>query len=115
MRASGQRSARAGNMNSAMADLNTLLQNRWKAGTFIPLLALNASDALNQILMERRKELLFRIRWIDLKRLNKGGANITLTRILNGQTYTLAPNSPLYVFPIPPDEIQLSGIQQNIR
>lgn len=108
-------SARNNNSTAAMSDLNTLLQNRWKTGTFVPLTAANSSDALKQILTERRKELIFRGRWTDLRRLNKDGANIALTRILNGITYTLPPNSLLYVLPIPPDEIALSGIQQNQR
>lgn len=108
--------ARAGNTTAAMNDLDTLLIKRWKTGTFTPLSASSAADALNKVLTERRKELVWRgLRWIDLRRLNKDGANITLLRLLNGQTYTLPPNSPLYVFPIPDDEIALSGITQNPR
>ena len=111
--------ARKGNTNAAMADLNTLLVTRWKAvsgvSTFIPYTATSADDALAQILTERRKELQFRgTRWSDLRRLNQDPRfAITLVRILNGQTYTLPPNDKRYVFPIPPDEISLSGIQQN--
>lgn len=108
--------ARAGNTAAAMSDLNTLLAKRWKKGTYQNMTASNAADALAKILVERRKELIWRgTRWMDLKRLNKEGANITLTRILNGQAYTLAPNSPRYVFPIPEAEIGLSGIEQNPR
>lgn len=108
--------ARQGSRTAAMNDLNKLLQNRWKTGTFVPYTASTDAEALSQILIERRKELCFRgLRWTDLKRLNKEGANITLTRVLNGETTTLAPNSPLYVLPIPPDVIQLSGIKQNDR
>jgi hypothetical protein len=108
--------ARDGDMQSAMLDLNTLLVNRYKTNTFTPLVAVSAQDALDQILVERRKETAFRgLRWTDLRRLNKDGANITLTRVLNGTMYTLSPNSPLYVFPIPIDEISQSTIQQNPR
>lgn len=114
IRAEGE--ARAGNTTAAMNDLNTLLVKRWKTGTFIPFTAANSQQALNTILTERRKELLLRgTRWTDLRRLNKEGANITLTRVLNGITYTLAPNSPNYTLPIPPDVISLTGIQQNVR
>jgi len=96
--------------------LNTLLQKRYKDGTFVPLIASTAEDALEKVLQERRKELVFRgLRWVDLKRLNKEGANITLKRVLNDETYLLPPNDPRYVFPIPDDEIALSGISQNIR
>ena len=43
------------------------------------------------------------------------GANITLKRDLDGTIYTLPPNDPRYVMPIPQDEINLSHIEQNAR
>ena len=108
--------ARRNQVTNAMDILNTLLINRYKTGTFTPLSATDQQDAVNKILLERRKELVWRsLRWSDLKRLNKEGANITLQRVLNGITYTLPPNDPRYVFPIPDKEIALSGIQQNNR
>ncbi|WP_158799779.1 RagB/SusD family nutrient uptake outer membrane protein [Pedobacter sp. L105] len=108
--------ARRNQITDAMSTMNTLLINRYKTGHFIPMSASNSQNALNQILVERRKELIWRsLRWTDLKRLNKEGADITLQRVANGITYTLPPNDPRYVFPIPDDEIALSGIQQNIR
>jgi len=108
--------ARAGNTGSAMADLNRLLLNRWVTGKFTPLTASSPQDAKNKILAERRKELAFRgLRWSDLRRLNKEGANYTLKRMLYGQTYQLPPNSNLYILPIPPDVIHMSGIPDNPR
>jgi hypothetical protein len=108
--------ARTGNVSEAVNDLNTLLIKRYKEGTFIPVTASNADDALKLILAERRKELLMRgLRWMDLKRLNKEGRNITLTRIINGQTYILEPNDNRYALPIPDDVIRIAGIKQNIR
>jgi len=108
--------ARKGNISEAMNDLNTLLIKRWKSGTFVPLTASSASDALYTILTERRKELLMRgVRWIDIKRLNKENANITLIRKISGQTYTLEPNANYYALPLPADIIQASGIPQNDR
>ncbi len=109
--------AREGNSTKAMNDLNTLLAKRWKTGTFIPYTAGNAEDALRQILIERRKELLFRgLRWSDLRRLNKDTRfATTLTRQLNGQNYSLPPNDLRYVLPIPDNEIKLSNIEQNPR
>lgn len=107
-------SARQGDTKAAIDDLNTLLVKRWKAGTFVPFSADNASDALKMILSERRKELVFRtLRFTDIKRLNKEGANIVQKRIIQGQTYTLLPNDPRYALPIPDKVIQLSGMQQN--
>jgi tetratricopeptide (TPR) repeat protein len=108
--------ARLGNTQAAMNDLNKLLATRWKANTFIPLSAPNADSALKIILIERRKELPFRgLRWTDLRRFNKAGANITLIRKLGNQTYELKPNDLRYTLLIPPDVIALSGIQQNPR
>jgi len=109
--------ARREDAKTALNYLNTLLVNRFVTGTYVPYANISADDALVIILQERRKELVWRgdLRWDDLRRLNKEGANITLRRILNGVTYTLPPNSPLYVFPIPDDEIALSGIIQNNR
>lgn len=109
--------ARAGNKTVALQYLNKLLFTRFETGFFVPLDAADAQAALQLVLMERRKELVWRagLRWDDLRRLNKGGADITIKRTIGGQTYTLPPNDPRYVFPIPDDEIALSGIEQNIR
>jgi starch-binding outer membrane protein, SusD/RagB family len=108
--------ARAGNKDGAMNDLNTLLRNRWVTLTFTDLTAVTADDALRQILVERRKELLFRgLRWSDLRRFNLEGANITLKRIINGITYTLPPNDARWILLIPDVEINQSGIAQNAR
>jgi hypothetical protein len=108
--------ARTGNITAAMNDLNALMIKRFKTGTFVPLTATNSNEALNLILEERRKETLFRgLRWLDLRRLNSEGANIVLTRVVENQTYTLQPNSPRYVLPLPPDVINLTGMPQNER
>lgn len=107
--------ARTGHVQEAMNDLNKLLENRWKANHFVPLQASNADDALQKILAERRKELPFRgLRWTDLRRFNKGGAKIPLTRILD-KTYELAPGDLRYTLLFPPDVMNLSSMAQNPR
>lgn len=108
--------ARTGNITAAMSDLNTLMSKRMNTASFVPFTATNTSEALNLILQERRKETPFRgLRWIDLRRLNNEGANITLTRNVKGELYTLHPNDPKYVLPFPPDVISLTGMEQNKR
>jgi hypothetical protein len=108
--------ARSGDVIGAMATLNKLLTARYKTGTFVPYYTQSASEALQIILTERRKELIWRgLRWNDIKRLNKEGNNIVLKRIIDGTVYSLPPNDPKYVMPIPDDEISLSHIQQNPR
>lgn len=108
--------ARRGLKDEALAKLNTLVKTRYKTGTYVNVVATTALEALDKILFERRKSLIWRsIRWTDIKRLNLEGRNITLTRKIDDKVYTLEPNSPRYLMQIPESEIQLSGIEQNIR
>lgn len=111
--------ARAGNTASALADLNTLMIKRWKNdGSWTPFTAASPDEALQKILEERRKELVFRgLRWTDLRRLNKLGANITLKRTLDdGTVVTLPPNSPKYTYLIPPNVMNFHpDWPQNVR
>jgi len=108
--------SRRGETNEAISTLNNLIKSRMKVGSFVAITASSANDALEKILLERRKSLVWRsLRWTDLKRFNLEGRNLTLSRNLNGTIYNLDANSPKYVLPIPDDEIALSGIQQNIR
>jgi len=100
----------------AVSTINKLLEKRFATGLYTPFYSDSPSVILDKILTERRKELIWRgLRWCDLKRLNVSGANITISRTLDGKTYTLAPNDRKYVLPIPDDEIAYSRIQQNIR
>lgn len=108
--------ARTGDTERAIADLNFLLVNRWRTGTFVPLSGLQGKALLDKILLERRKELVFRgLRWNDLRRLNKEGYNIILKRNISDKVFILEPNDIRYTLPIPPDVIALSGIEQNKR
>lgn len=108
--------AYAGNTTEAMQWLNTLLNKRWRTGFFVPVTAANAQQALQIVRQERRKEMLFRgLRWSDLKRYNREGAGIVLTKTVNGITITLPPNDPRYAVAIPEDVIQMTGMPQNPR
>ncbi len=110
--------ARQGDFADALSDLNTLLVNRYKTGTYSPYTTINTSDVLTLILRERAKELPFtgQLRWEDLRRLNKDPKYAkTLTRPYNSGFYSLPPNDPRYVMPIPDLEDSLSGLQQNPR
>lgn len=109
--------ARAGNISAAMSSINALLMTRWRRGTFRPLTAVSGDEALRLIINERRRELMFTgARWFDLRRLSQDSRFAkTLSRTINGVTYTLPPNDPRYALPIPDNEIQLSGLQQNNR
>lgn len=109
--------ARTGDAVNAIKDLNTVLINRWKSGTFVPYSGQTADQALYLILKERRKEFaMTTLRWSDLRRLNKDPRfAVTLTRNLNGVVYQLPPNDPRYTLPIPNRELRFNPIEQNIR
>jgi tetratricopeptide (TPR) repeat protein len=109
--------ARADKKDEALADLNTLLEKRYSnASTYIPVTAATPGEALVLVLQERRKELVFRgLRFTDIRRFNKEGKAITLTRTVGGVTYTLPPNDRRYALPIPDEEVLLNGIAQNQR
>lgn len=109
--------ARMGNVDAAMNDLNVLMKSRWVSGAYVDMTAGDATEALTKVLKERRKELIFRgRRWTDLRRLNKDSRfATTIVRNVAGRAYQLLPNASRYVFPIPDDEVQLSGIEQNVR
>jgi len=107
--------ARTGNVTAALEDINLLLSKRMLAGSFIPVTAGTREAVLAVILKERRKELLFRgsLRWMDIKRLNKENANISMERSVNGEHFTLPPNDKRYALQLPADVIETSGMQQN--
>lgn len=109
--------ARGKRNTEALAKLNQLLVKRFPdPNAYIPVTGSSDTEVLQAVLLERRKELVWRgLRWYDLKRLNEEGASISLSRTLNGKTYTLAPKEARWVFPVYPAEVALSGIQQNIR
>lgn len=106
---------RTGNIDAALADINLLLRNRWSNTVTYPYFVTDNPDKAKEVILdERRKELLMRgIRWIDIKRLNNEGAEISLTRNINGQQPVLRPNDPKYALPLPTDIIAETGIPQN--
>lgn len=108
--------ARLGNLPDAADALNQLLIKRFRVNYFRPYTFTDNETALQTILTERRKELVMRgLRWPDIKRLNRDGHNITLTRIVNGEEFILPPNDLRFAIAIPEDVVEISGIEQNSR
>ena len=120
--------ARAGNVNAAMTDLNTLLSNRYVTDTYVNMTAADAADALSKVLTERRKELLMRgLRWTDLRRLNLAAVRMNRAITFTGSsenpirtetvtaTYNLNPGDARYTLLIPKEVINASGMVQNAR
>lgn len=102
--------ARLGQTQKAVDNLNILRAKRYKANTAYQVSATTNTEALNLVLTERQKELIGRgFRWFDQRRLNLDpNFQKTYTRVFKGQTYTLAPNSDGYVFPINQNYIDLN-------
>ncbi|MBN7816914.1 RagB/SusD family nutrient uptake outer membrane protein [Algoriphagus pacificus] len=96
--------------------LRYLLESRMDSN-FIWEEDLTGKILLERILEERRKELAFRgIRWLDLKRLNQEEEfAMTLERKYNEEKPTLPPGDTRYTFLIPPAEINLNPMEQNVR
>ncbi|CAM3584831.1 RagB/SusD family nutrient uptake outer membrane protein [Sphingobacterium prati] len=108
--------ARLGDIDKAAETLNLLMINRWDKNTFTPFVFTNVDIALRTILNERRKELLFRgLRWSDVKRLNRDGAGIILSRRINNQEFILTPNDKRYAIALPEDVLDMTGMEQNPR
>lgn len=80
----------------------------------MPIMLEDNKTVLQIILNERRKELLFRgLRWIDIKRLNKEGADISIKRRIEGKDYILTANENRFALPLPMDIIAETGMPQN--
>ena len=110
--------AREGSIERAIALINKLRDNRIKNNTDI--VATDRNDALQKVLEERRRELAMSgmVRYIDLKRLNQESQFAkTVTHFTGEGTFSLEPNSPLYVLPIPAKVMRFNknSMQQNER
>lgn len=107
--------SRLGSAEKARNILIEFLQNRYETGTQL-IFSQDNREFLDQVLLERRKELVMRgLRWMDVKRLNKENRDILLSRKINGEIYVLPPNDLRYALPLPQDIITISGMKQNPR
>lgn len=108
--------ARATDASGAMTLVNNLRAKRFE--TLSPLTAADATVALRIVVEERNREFFGKgFRWFDQKRLNVDAAfAVTKTREFKGVTYTLAPNSNRYAYPIGDKYILLNPeLEQNPR
>ncbi len=106
--------ARGQKKDEAVAILQKMADHRYPTGSVPTIVATDADEALKLVLLERRKQLVYRgSRWLDVRRLNKTGAAITMSRNVSGTVYSIAPNDKRFALPIPQDEISFSSIKQN--
>src|SRR5690606_12463795 len=101
--------------------LNTFLSTRYEKNKFSKLSFETAESALDRILLERRKQLVFRgIRWMDLRRLNRYPDRAVVVEkrfddVDGSKVYKLLPNDLRYTFLIPILAIDAGGYTQNPR
>ncbi|MBE8719817.1 RagB/SusD family nutrient uptake outer membrane protein [Sphingobacterium pedocola] len=109
--------ARTGEYTQACAYLNDMLATRFETGTYVPFASSDETTIIKRVLLERRKQLVGRNRrWFDLKRVQHDPRfAVTLQRTVLGTNYTLPPNDPRYIFPIPHSVINATGMEQNER
>jgi hypothetical protein len=109
--------AREDKYSDAVDVLNKLRAKRILSGTVNLTVPATRKETMNLVINERRKELLLGFnRFFDLKRLNtEADYAKTVTRVfplvnktVAQKTYTLQPNSRLYIIPFP-----LSALQKN--
>lgn len=109
--------ARNNQLNEAVTVLNTLRAKRILSGTVNLTVPTTRKETMELVINERRKELLLGFnRFFDLKRLNTETEYAkTITRVfpivnktVAQKTYTLQPNSRLYIIPFP-----LTALQKN--
>lgn len=109
--------ARDNKLNEAVGVLNTLRAKRILSGTVNLTVPTTRKETMELVVNERRKELLLGFnRFFDLKRLNTEAEYAkTITRVfpivnktVPQKTYTLQPNSRLYIIPFP-----LSALTKN--
>ncbi|WP_136468620.1 RagB/SusD family nutrient uptake outer membrane protein [Flagellimonas onchidii] len=116
--------ARTGDFGQAMSIINNLRAKRFDTAVVAAdghiLTATNQTEAIQHILEERRRELMFTTsRLIDIRRLNAlENANISVTHVVgDGVTETLGPNDNRWTYAIYSDVIDMSNgeIVQNPR
>ncbi|MCH7410691.1 RagB/SusD family nutrient uptake outer membrane protein [Belliella sp. DSM 111904] len=113
---SAESKARLNKIPEAMSMLNSLLVTRYETSDYMEYMTNSQEEALQIILIERRKELLFRgtNRWSDLRRLNRDPRfAVTLERSIGDKNATLIPGDSRYVLPIPEVELDYNDLEQN--
>ncbi len=112
--------ARTGNVAGAMDVLNKVRQKRILPEYYQPLIASSADEAIDMIIKVKGDALVQTIiPFCDARRLNLEPAHArTLTKVENGQQYTLSPSSHMWVMPFPMGAVKNSGngtVTQNVE
>ncbi|MDE6814388.1 MAG: RagB/SusD family nutrient uptake outer membrane protein [Duncaniella sp.] len=95
--------ARAGKWQDALETVNTVRRTRFVPEYYQDLTAADQTEAINKIIEDKANEFIqTQVIFCDYRRLNKEGLYPrTLTKTIDGVTYTLKPNSHLWIMPYP--------------
>lgn len=108
--------ARLGEYEKASLDIHKLKLLRYNKDAEIHNPKFQSEKtAIQTIYNERRKELAFKgNHWRDLRRFNKEMVfSREMTRVIDEKPITLSPGDDRFIWQIPQEVIQLSGIEQN--
>lgn len=99
------------NINAAMEILNQVRKTRILPEYYQVQTASSTEEAVNKIMNDKRNEFIQSIvNFSDRKRLNQDPTYMrTLTRVVNGVTYSLKPDSHLWIMPFPQSVIDNPG------
>jgi hypothetical protein len=95
--------ARTQNVSGAMDIVNTIRRHRIAASVYAPVIATTEAQAIAAIQKISHYEYLYTFKnYMNIKRWNTEDAyKQTITRNVNGKTFTLSPTSTLWIFPFP--------------
>ena len=98
---------RAGHYQDGLDEVNKVRRFRIDPDDYSDLTAANEQDAMAKLMRAKRIECLFTYNnFFDMKRWNsEEDYKQTITRMVNGKTYTLRPDSPMWVFPFPANAV----------
>lgn len=105
--------------SEAMTTLNTVRQTRIRPEVYQPAQASTLAEAIELIRRTKDNELIFSIvPFADARRFNREGIYAhTMTKTYNWKTYTLSPDSHLWIMPFPAGAVNNPGngtIEQNV-
>lgn len=94
---------RSDKISDGLAVLNYIKERRYHPSNYVPITATTEEEAM--VALKRLSRLEFLYTWknfVNIKRWNtEDKYKETITRAISGKTYTLKPESPLWIFPFP--------------
>jgi pentatricopeptide repeat protein len=95
--------ARTGDISGAMSVINEMRKKRMEASSYADLTATTEAQAMAHLMRFSKMEFLYTMKsYFNIKRWNTEAAyKQTISKTINGVTYTLRPESTLWIFPFP--------------